>query len=92
MLVFTYPYNKWWIICINLIVVVITLYFVAISPRYWVLTNDGLRLIRFSSPTLFFPFEEYIIKSTTMPYISNSIRVFGSGGFWALLDFSIQKN
>lgn len=91
MLVLTYPYNKWWVIGINLIVVVITLYFVAISPRYWVATNDGLSLKRLFSPTLFFPFEEYIITSTIMPNISNSIRVFGSGGFMGIVGLFYSK-
>ncbi len=91
MLLFTYPYNKWWIICTNMIVVVITLYFIAISPCYWVVTNDGLKLTRFFSPTLFFPFEEYIIKSTTMSHISNSIRVFGSGGFMGIVGLFYSK-
>lgn len=75
MLVFTYPYDKWWIVCINVLVVIITLYFIAICPRYWVITNEGLRLTRIFSPTLFFPFEEYTMKSTTMPQISDSINV-----------------
>lgn len=91
MLVFTYPYDKWWIICINLVVVVITLYFVAISPRYWVVTNDGLRLTRFFSPDLFFPFEEYSIESTTKPQMSNSIRVCGSGGFMGFVGLFYSK-
>lgn len=85
MLVATYPYNRWWVIAINAIVVIITIYFIAIAPRYWVLTDEGLKLTRLLSPPLFFPFKEYTIKSADFSQISSSIRVLGSGGFMGAL-------
>lgn len=88
----TYPYNTWWVICINVFVMAITLYFVAIAPRCWVITNDGLRLTRVFSPSLLFSFEEYTIKSTTMSRTSNALRVFGSGGFMGFIGLFYSKN
>lgn len=85
MLVVTYPYNRWWVIAINAVAVIITIYFIAISPRYWVLTDEGLKLTRLLSPPLFFPSKEYTIKSANSSQISSSIRVLGSGGFMGAL-------
>lgn len=92
MLIFTYPYNKWWIIFINVIVVVITLYFVAKCPRYWVVTNDGLRLKRFFGPSLFFPFRRIYHKALLCLISPILLGYLGQVALWGLLDFFIQKN
>lgn len=75
-----------------LVLLIALLYFPLRSPRYYVLSSEGL-YIKFLVGSVFYPRDKYDIATDVSPQeIQGAVRTFGSGGYFGYLgQFKVPK-